>query len=184
MGEDQGWVHSRQHLVVEGRVRCGCIWSSWCISATGAYFCKARPKDQTREGPRTERNPFLGTTSFFYAAFPFASPPSPHLGFIFGFLLRSFPFFLFILPHIFYFSFSLCLFLHSLSSCLSMVLYAPLFPLFWSAVSFFQTKYSSLALHSHRNGLRRPEVAVLPWQHLGLGSQREHRLGDAGSFKA
>lgn len=102
MGEDQGWIHWRQHLVVEGRVRCVCIRWSWCVSATGAYFCKARPKDQTREGPRAERNPLPGTTSFFHAVFPFASfllsPPPRHkknLGFIFDFLLRSFPFCLF-----------------------------------------------------------------------------------------
>lgn len=69
---------------------------------------------------------------------------------------------IFSIPH-----FPPCLFLHSLSSFLSMVLYVPLFPLFWSAVSFFQTKYSSSALHSHRNGLRWPEVTVPAWQHQG-----------------
>lgn len=109
VGEDQGWVHSRQHLVVEGRVRCGCIWSSWCISATGAYFCKARPKDQTREGPRTERNPFLGTTSFFYAAFPFASPPSPPSWFYFWLSFKKLSFFFFVYspPYFLFLIFSL-----------------------------------------------------------------------------
>lgn len=56
-------------------MRCGCTRSSWSLSVTGTYFCKARPEDQSRERTTgSERaspwhSPSLPLASVFFAAF-------------------------------------------------------------------------------------------------------------------
>lgn len=163
------------------RVRCGCIWSSWCLSATGLYFCKARPEDQTRERTRgSERNPLPGTTSFFPLVNVF--PCCPPFCLAFKISLLSFGCFVYSAPPFSVPCFSPCWHLFSfLVSLFSLTLYMPLFPLVLSH-SFTLNIFLQLPFHTglSRGGLR-SQFSLDNIKNSSAGDwvlQREHRLED------